>query len=262
MNDRFVQQQQPLKCHQIAENFDTARGVDFVMEMDRLPNELLTKILKNVEIAELIVLRLVSTRWMIVIEACFTNKESLVIYTGQYSQFSNAVAFTDGLWYAHQRQPRQIVSPYITTFSSPSKGCFNNVVLLRLSISNCLDYERGMQFSTSFISLLKRLFPKLTTLNCNLLQYCVQSKENSIFKLVAEWKETLVTVALSLRLISPRHLGQVFECLYQIKPCIFNAYYRATGTFEQWNIDASSMYTIRERTWSSIENSHWCLTWI
>src|SRR5699024_7388463 len=49
-------------------------------KLDHLPNELLTKILANIDIPELILLRAVSSRWLAAIEAICLTKRSILVH--------------------------------------------------------------------------------------------------------------------------------------------------------------------------------------
>src|SRR5699024_9271946 len=115
-------------------------------QMDHLPNEILSKILTNISIQELIQLRAVSTRWQLVIEAFCQQKRSLILFRVKEEEEDNSVFNYDcpglkSLW-------------------------LNSNHFVQLHLSNRFITDDSL--ISSFCNLLKRLFPNLDQLALDL----------------------------------------------------------------------------------------------
>src|SRR5699024_3639221 len=133
-----------------------------------LPNELLTTILGNIKIQELIHLRVVCTRWLAVIESLcqlkpsllLTNKEEYLMY---HQRWLDPNDFTK-IELKHDQERRSALNLSETTLSPD----FCTLLMKLFSNIQCLAIEIGIGYESfnanSLFSLLDHWKSKLTTL--------------------------------------------------------------------------------------------------
>ena len=174
-------------------------------QLDNLPNEMLTKILANIDLIELFPLRAVNTHWQAVIESTFNSKRFLYLDESYLDDYNLAI----DLWL----DPKK-------TFDGFEKKDF---IFFKLKLLNDGDdddedslgdyLEKEVPFTLDFCTLICQLFSTLKTLALHIDRHILNgSNFGSLLILLNHCSSTITNLSIRVNILESQ-LIQLLDCI-------------------------------------------------